>query len=296
MKYSKKNLVALGAVALIAGCTNYVIGPEPDSNTTNSPFLYTLNSEYRRLAELEFYEGDLVDAFHFGGRVRLAAGGKSFGPQEIIERMLPADKVAEMTEARNRLVVSLGDGVRTKPQAAARALAGFDCWMQEQEENFQPEDIAACKTAFFAALDELTARPEPVAKPAPMMQKMAPMEQKVALIPPLPDPVTITFGFDKSRVTLAARAIIKDLAAKAKAAKVTRIIIGAHADRAGSDAYNNRLAKTRLSSIRAAMIAEGIPASMLQSRSYGESRPKIATPDGQRLRDNRRVEISFERN
>ena len=42
----------------------------------------------------------------------------------------------------------------------------YDCWVQEQEENFQPDDIARCRDGFLAAMEEVEAQwPQP-AEPA----------------------------------------------------------------------------------------------------------------------------------
>lgn len=288
MKSSTTKTILVGAALFLGGCANF--GAGQTMKTDKGPFFTALQKEYRGLAKLELNEADFFDAAFFYQRANRAARGEAVGPQGINERKLPSNLVSEMTAARDRLVAALAAGTATKPEVAARAQAGFDCWMQEQEENFQPDDIAACKRSFLAALDELTIKAAPVAQPMP-----APAPAPMAM-PAVPAPVVITFGFDKSRVTLAASAIIKDLAAKAKAAKVTRILIDAHADKAGPVAYNQRLAAARVNSISAAFVTQGIPASMIQTRSFGEARPAVATPDGQRLRVNRRVEISFERN
>ncbi len=75
--------------------------------------------------------------------------------------------MGELTSARQRLVGTLNKGAAEKvPEETARAQTGFDCWMQEQEENFQPNDIEACRSQFYSSLEfiEDTLKPKPIAK------------------------------------------------------------------------------------------------------------------------------------
>ena len=73
-------------------------------------------------------------------------------------------------------MAALTAGARDKaPIQAANAQVNFDCWMQEQEENFQPDDIARCRSGFTQALlgAEAAVKPAPMAKAPAPMRKMA---------------------------------------------------------------------------------------------------------------------------
>ena len=77
------------------------------------------------------------------GETPAVAGVTDFGPQ-------PADKVEELTQARNQLVAALGDaGAKDVPEAAALAQTYYACWVEQQHENFQPHDIAYCRDGFY---------------------------------------------------------------------------------------------------------------------------------------------------
>ena len=67
--------------------------------------------------------------------------------------------------------------------------------------------------------------------------------------------------------------------------------IGGHTDDVGSDADNLELSEARARSVREYLIQQGVPASDISSRGYGESRPRAdnGTPEG-RAR-NRRTEF-----
>ncbi len=66
---------------------------------------------------------------------------------------------------------------------AANAQVMFDCWMQEQEENFQPPDIARCRDGFSAAIAavEATIPFEPI--PASVRPKCNAYSQDAAKSP-----------------------------------------------------------------------------------------------------------------
>ncbi|HMV19915.1 MAG: OmpA family protein [Betaproteobacteria bacterium] len=68
-------------------------------------------------------------------------------------------------------------------------------------------------------------------------------------------------------------------------------VIG-HADRVGSVADNDILARTRADSVSKILVEAGIPADLIAVSSRGEREPAIATPDGVAEPLNRRVEIS----
>ena len=135
---------------------------------TGSPFTRALTSEYRDLSAFEADEMyDWSDAQHFARKGLLAAEGEVVQPEDLGNWDLPEDRVEEMTAARAKLVGLLDAGARDRvAEAAARAQARYDCWVEQQEENHQPDHISACRDQFFAALAELeTAAPAP-AQPA----------------------------------------------------------------------------------------------------------------------------------
>ena len=283
-----KTGVILGAMVVLAACTDLdsVRNMKPDSGQ----FAAQLHQEYVRLAALEDAENDWIDASFFNERARMVASGNTVDPQQMSGRRVPESASAELSAARDRLVQALATSKFLKPRAAARAQAGFDCWMQEQEENFQPNDIAACKTNFWAAIGDLEFQPPArIAAPAPAPAPALPRA------PSVPGPFVVNFELDSAKLSGGADLMVREAAKQAKAADVVRVLLNGHADRSGSDAYNMRLSESRTEVVRDALIAQGIPANIMLGKSYGESLPAVNTPDGQPERANRRVEIIFQR-
>lgn len=71
----------------------------------------------------------------------------------------------------------------------------------------------------------------------------------------------------------------------------SQVNVVGHADRAGSNAYNQDLSERRASNIAKRLIAGGIKASSVTVEALGETEPAVPTDDGVRNSANRRVEI-----
>ena len=281
------------AVASVTACagTEYGSVKSMTPAATATAFDQALFNEYVALAKLEYEEADYADSDVFAARARAAAEGKKFGPEEMTARTLPEDKVAELRDARGRLVRALSAGAGEKaPKGAARAQAGFDCWMQEQQENFQPADIAACKKQFLAGMDEvdtamqakpMAAAPAPAPKPAPAA---------------LPGPFAIFFDFDQATLNDSANDAVKQAVAAITAAKPDYIVVAGHTDRAGETEYNRGLSMQRAEAVAKAIgNAQAIAPARIVVRALGETAPRIATPDGQREPANRRAMVELMR-
>ena len=291
-----RNILAIfTSMVVLSACAS--IAPEIEATrnmpSTASNFNKALQAEYAIIAKMEDDEGDTDNAQYFIDKAKMAAQGKKVAPQAIAERSLPGDTVAELEAARQALVDALNaTGTIKAPKDAAHAQAMFDCWIEEQHENIQPKDIAACRSPFFTALEKVVRSLTPetmAAKPAP---KAAP---KPAPLPPVPGPYTVFFAFDSSEVDGTGWATITEAVEKAISAKITRININGHADRSGANAYNLSLSKARIAAVASALVNVGLSLDMITSTPLGEESPIVPTPDGKREAKNRRVDIIFGR-
>tara|TARA_R110002167_G_scaffold60048_2_gene169990 strand:+ start:1437 stop:2261 length:825 start_codon:yes stop_codon:yes gene_type:complete len=261
-----------------------------------SAFEKGLYDGYLGLSRDEFAEGDYMDSDVFASRAMSVAGGTAVAPEEVGSRNLPADKVNVLTAARGRLMAAFDAGGAVKaPDHAARAQVMFDCWMQEQEENFQPPDIERCRADFFDALGKLEAALEPK-----MEKKMPPKPVVMAPKPKKPEPVVVDgiyiifFDFDGTALDAEAQAAVRQAITDYGKAKPARVSIAAHADTSGSEKYNMGLSERRAAVVIDALVAGGVPRSVMTSEAFSEMKPMVPTGDGKRERRNRRVEIIFE--
>ena len=103
----------------------------------------------------------------------------------------------------------------------------------------------------------------------------------------------VFFDFDRADITAVAQGTIQRAANDAKAGRVARLQVTGHADRAGSDTYNQALSLRRANAVKTALISNGIPEQQISVIGRGESEPLVPTADGVREPQNRRVVISF---
>lgn len=247
---------------------------------------------YRRYAKHEDNAHDFEDAAKFLFRAAAVERGEHVEPEHLSLRTLPSYAVDDLLYARQRLMQALNRGAANRlPKLAANAQVAFDCWMEQQEENFQPHDVARCRHDFEALIVRLEGPPEKsnscpqVQCPAsaPCQAPMAACDSAVRFV---------NFDLDKHDLKAPAREVIREAAEQARQSSGRSLVVSAHADRAGSDKHNDALSKRRLDAVLEALAGAGVPRERLaRAEHFGETRPRLATPDGVPAAENRRVEI-----
>ncbi len=274
-------ITCLAAVALSA-CGTELQKAEKVS-ASGSAYDSSLYEGYLGLSKAEYGEGDYKSSDMFALRAVSAATGKDGGPESLEKWPLPADKAGELGSARSRLIAALGEGAAQKmPGQAAAAQVNFDCWLQEQRtaENFQPDDIAACRDGFYTALAALEKKPvaavAPVAKPEP---EVSPLRY------------VIYFDFNSAEVDEKAKAVIFDAEAAARRLKGSRISVSGYTDTVGSAKYNEVLSELRAGAVAKLMESQGYPAERVSAEGFGKTNLAVPTADGVKEPGNRRAVI-----
>lgn len=101
----------------------------------------------------------------------------------------------------------------------------------------------------------------------------------------------ILFAFSKSDLGDSAKQNLNKLVTALNDYPNTNIEIQGHTDSRGTDEYNMGLSQRRANSVRDYLVAQGIAATRLTTRGFGESAPAYSndTPEG--MAQNRRVEF-----
>jgi outer membrane protein OmpA-like peptidoglycan-associated protein len=103
----------------------------------------------------------------------------------------------------------------------------------------------------------------------------------------------ILFGFDKADLTPTAKQNIRELAETLRKYPDTNVLIEGHTDDKGADDYNQSLSERRAQSVAQYAIAQGVSASRINTKGYGEAQP-VASNDSESGRaQNRRVEVAI---
>ena len=148
--------------------------------------------------------------------------------------------------------------------------------------------------------------------PAPIAKVVQPTPQPVAVaaVTPKPAPrpvierVTLDadalFDFDKAVLRPAGRVALDDFVAKIKGIDPEMIMAVGHADRFGSQAYNQRLSEQRVEVVKTYLVSKGIEPKRMHTEGKGETQPvtKTGECDGSNsakviacLQPDRRVEV-----
>ena len=265
-------LGAVAALGLLAGCVSNIeeVGKVKG---TGSAFSQALTEEYKSFVAEEHDEYDWAAADYFARKGLTAAAGTAVPPEDPATYDL-GDAAGEIAAARQRLITDLDNGGRdAKPAVAAKAQVKFDCWVHEQDEGWQKDEIAACKNDLMAALDELEK------KEAAAAGAMAPGNY------------TVYFDFDKAVINAAGQQVINQVLADAKMHPPSSVSVTGHTDTVGPADYNMALGLRRADAVRTALISGGVPADKITVASRGFT--DLAVPTGPNVREakNRRAEI-----
>jgi OOP family OmpA-OmpF porin len=104
--------------------------------------------------------------------------------------------------------------------------------------------------------------PAPVAEAAP-----APVIEKVDLS------TDVLFAFDSATLKDAGKTKLDEIAQSAQGAEVDRVRIVGHADRIGSEQYNQELSQRRAESVKAYLAQNGASADRVDAEGVGKSAP-----------------------
>jgi OOP family OmpA-OmpF porin len=283
MRRGWKITVAALSILGLAGCVGFKYDEVKNTQPKGSAFDQALFKEYLAQSKSEQTQANYTSADRWARNATLAAKGQAPTPTQVSDWHLPSAVVPEMTTARQRLGAALDKGGGdVAPNEMAKAQVGWDCWCEQQrvQENFQTEDIAACRKQFYDNIAKVEAALTPPPKPA-----AAKVES--------PSEFLVFFDWNKSTLTAEAKKIIADAVAHAKGTGAKAVKVTGFTDRSGSPQYNLGLSVRRAEAVQAEMVRLGVPATNIQIEGKGEEYPLVPTADGVREPQNRRAQISF---
>ena len=279
------------ALLLLVGCATLSAGPElqslRDSEPEGAAFSQALSREYLVLANFEADEMvDWRDAQRFTRKGLRAAKGEMVPPEDFANWDIPERKRATLAAARARLMAALGAGApQAAPASAAQAQAHFDCWVEQQEENWQTTHIATCRSGFESAMGALEKVLADRGEPVRALRQFAGLKESET--PPV---FQLQFAFDSYLLDDDGRQAAGRAAALILESGDDLTITG-HADRAGPEGYNLTLSLQRATAVQSVLVEKGVDPGKIRVRAAGEADPLVATPDGAREPMNRRVEV-----
>ena len=287
MKFSTNTIVTGLSLLLLTSCTSLDVLKKKNIHGNN--FNTELARDYLKFADKEARQYDWVDSDHFAKKGIAASKGTNVLPEDLAKWDLKSNHRAELTHARSELVATLTSSNKHRfPKEAADAQAFFDCWVEEQEENWQPNDIVYCKKHYQDAIAKLHHVIKTVDQPTQVevIRTEPKHEEKIEHI------YKVHFDFDKADIVDSERHIL-DKIAKAHIHHKSKIHIDGYADDTGSDEYNDKLSLRRAESVKNYLTNSGVNKDVFDLHYHGKHHLAVKTPHGVKERANRRVEINL---
>ena len=254
------------------------------------PYLAQLSSHYLKFSESEAAQYDWASSQHFAEKGLKAAYGTAIMPEPLEHWNIPAAKREGLRQGRMHYDALITDAVKqSHPKQAADALFYYDCWIEQQEENWQSDHIDGCKRQFEQALEAI-GHPERVSQ---SVSSVAAIELDPSIN--FSTSSIVYFGWGQKSLSDKAQKALKQVSDYVKKlAGRTEIVLHGHTDRSGEEMYNMELSHLRTEMVMRKLMEYGIDINAISVFAFGESDPKVATPDGQAEPANRRVEIFIE--
>jgi hypothetical protein len=109
--------------------------------------------------------------------------------------------------------------------------------------------------------------------------------------PAQPSSFMVFFDWDRSNLSAQAQSTLQQAAQAYKTRGSARVTATGHTDTSGPEGYNMALSLRRANAVKDSLVQNGVPAQAITVIGKGESSPLVATGDGVREPQNRRVEI-----
>lgn len=148
---------------MTSGCIMYRLEELRNTTPSGSPFQSELSRLYLDFATREEKAYDWQDSWYFADKGLQLAYGRDAGPEELDSWNISGDARMELEKARIRVTDALTPQLKAaSPSKAAAIQFYFDCWVEEQEEGWQTDDIGYCRDNLIHALGDSTVYDTPV--------------------------------------------------------------------------------------------------------------------------------------
>lgn len=270
----KKLLIA--ALCALAGCSTYSLEELRHTEHKGNAFQSALAQHYMAFSEQAEKGYDWQNSWHFADKGLLAAYGQEIGPEELSDWDIPADAKVDLEVAREKLLeVLTPENIEKHAELAASAQFHFDCWVKNQDQNWQFDLIAECRDGFENDIAQLQGAKKSLNGAA---------VEKFSYI--------VYFQWGQAGLGLEAQNTVDSAALELTSKNEPyEVVLNGHTDASGLQAYNMKLSQRRAEAVKKRLVERGVNAKAITIFAYGESEPAYKTADGIKEKTNRRVEI-----
>lgn len=270
--------IGLLVAILCGGCAETSLNKLTKTTPQGSQFTIALAQEYLNFANREsstYY--DQFSSHHFARKGLEAAHGTVVAPEALERWRIPAKNRDELAQARDRLLLAINSNAPADhARELAQAQVNFDCWVEELDENHQPQNIEFCRSNYYQAI-------------ALAEQKIASISTAKNLLPTAPYAVYYKIG--KTDVPPDAQKIIDQLMALVQPMGDYRLVIDGHGDKVGSALRNLAISEQRATHMKTAIVTRGVAQERI--RTFGHGATSATGKKGTPRPADRRVDITL---
>jgi len=293
------NFLLISTFLLLINSCAYFRLKELDKHNFSQDNIYDLVSkEYKEFAYSELYEMyDELDANYFAFKANNILKTKIIRIENPKNWKIPDNYENEAKEEYKKISSLLKEEFTFQyPKLVAKLVSGYDCWLEQIEENWQIKDIEYCKNKFTNAYKKILAS-EVSKQSISKKQKSEISSSSVSeknksyfIKGDKTKSVLVFFNYDSHKLSITEKDKLDNYISTFIKKDSNSIIIYGHTDTKGSKKYNLILSEQRALSVSKYFRKKGINNKLI-IKSYGEDYPLIITGDNVEEENNRRVEV-----
>ena len=293
------NFLLISTFLLLINSCAYFRLKELDKHNFSQDNIYDLVSkEYKEFAYSELYEmHDELDANYFAFKANNILKTKIIRIENPNNWKIPDNYENEAKEEYKKISSLLKEEFTFQyPKLVAKLVSGYDCWLEQIEENWQIKDIEYCKNKFTNAYKKILAS-EVSKQSISKKQKSEISSSSVSeknksyfIKGDKTKSVLVFFNYDSHKLSITEKDKLDNYISTLIKTDSNPIIIYGHTDTKGSKKYNLILSEQRALSVSKYFRKKGINNKLI-IKSYGEDYPLIITGDNVEEENNRRVEV-----
>ena len=293
------NFLLISTFLLLINSCAYFRLKELDKHNFSQDNIYDLVSkEYKEFAYSELYEMyDELDANYFAFKANNILKTKIIRIENPKNWKIPDNYENEAKEEYKKISSLLKEEFTFQyPKLVAKLVSGYDCWLEQIEENWQIKDIENCKNKFTNAYKKIlaseTSKQSISKKHKPEINSSAVSEKNKSYFikGDKTKSVLVFFNYDSYKLSITEKDKLDNYISTLIKTDSNPIIIYGHTDTKGSKKYNLILSEQRALSVSKYFRKKGINNKLI-IKSYGEDYPLIITGDNVEEENNRRVEV-----
>ena len=305
MYYFFKFILFLFIFLSLNSCAYFKIN-ELDKKTNNddTSFYSLLSKEYNDFAKFELYDmHDEIDANYFAYKGLQVLNNKNIYVENPKDWKLSEKDIQIFLEEYTKINLILKKDIYLKyPKEFSLMIAGYDCWIEQSEENWQFKDIEYCKNKYFNNYKKIITynvqkdsqkEKENIIEDYKTIKSVDNTSSTENISTEMTQPTYNTkvfFAFDSYILDSKQLEKLDNFISLIENKSFDVIYINGHTDRKGSEDYNLKLSIERAKYVKNYLQRNNVKNTMVV-KGFGESNSLINTYDNIEEQKNRRTEI-----